>query len=131
MAKLVDMRDVIECLEIGIKAEWSLKEFLEVVKNEWRDFVEIDNWKSVDEELPAEEMLNTWICFADGTVEEDTWTSKRGEEGVWADGGHFTESGWYTYCDDHECKITHWKKQTTPKPPVIYRMDEVGGNDGN
>jgi hypothetical protein len=125
MAKLVDMRDVIECLEIGIKAGWTLKEFAENV-DEWRDFVEIDDWKSVDEELPTEEMLNTWICFADGTVEEDTWTGKRGEEGIWASGERFTESGWYTYCDDHECRITHWKKQATPKPPIVYRMDEVG-----
>ena len=125
MAKLVDVKDVIDCLEIGIKAGWTLEEFAESVKNDWRDFVEIDDWKSVDDELPAEEMLNTWICFADGTVEEDTWTGKRGEEGIWASGERFTESGWYTYCDDHECRITHWKKQTTPKPPVIYRMDEV------
>lgn len=126
MAKLVDMRDVIDCLKIGIKAGWTLEEFAESVKNDWRDFVEIDDWKSVDDELPAEEMLNTWICFADGTVEEDTWAGKRGEEGIWASGERFTESGWYTYCDDHECRITHWKKQTTPKPPIVYRMDEVG-----
>ena len=61
MAKLVDVKDVIDCFEIGIKAGWTLEEFAESVKNDWRDFVEIDDWKSVDEELPAEEMLNTWI----------------------------------------------------------------------
>ena len=126
MAKLVDVKDVIDCLEIGIKAGWTLEEFAESVKNDWRDFVEIDDWKSVDDELPAEEMLNTWVCFADGMVEEDTWTGKRGEEGIWANGERFTESGWYTYCDDHANRITHWKKQTTPKPPIVYRMDEVG-----
>lgn len=126
MAKLVDMKDVIECLEIGIKAGWTLEEFAENV-DEWRDFVEIDDWKSVDDELPTEEMLNTWICFADGAVEEDTWTGKRGEEGIWASGERFTESGWYTNCrDDHANRITHWKKQTTPKPPIVYRMNEVG-----
>lgn len=125
MAKLVDVKDVIDCLKIGIKAGWTLKEFLESVENDWHDFVEIDDWKSVDEELPTEEMLGTWVCFADGIVEEDVWTGKRGEEGIWASGERFTESGWYTYCDDHENRITHWKKQTTPKPPIVYRMDEV------
>ena len=50
MAKLVDVKDVIDCLKIGIKAGWTLEEFAESVKNDWRDFVEIDDWKSVDDE---------------------------------------------------------------------------------
>ena len=50
MAKLVDVKDVIDCLKIGIKTGWTLEEFAESVKNDWRDFVEIDDWKSVDDE---------------------------------------------------------------------------------
>ena len=121
MNKLVDYKDVLECLEYAIKAGWTLEEFKDHVEN-WQDFVEVDEWHSVDEELPTQEGCCTWVAFADGTVDEDSWTGKRGEEAQWATGEKFVESGWWSWCDDHENRITHWKAQTTPRHPKEFNV---------
>ena len=121
MAKLVDYKDVLECIDLAIKYGWTLEEFKASV-NGWMDFVETDDWHSVDEELPTNENA-TWICHENGAINYDLWNGDRGMTGMLVDGEEFEMSGWWGDSDDRENRITHWKRVTTPIPPHEYRKE--------
>jgi len=128
MAKLVDYKDVLECIDLAIKYGWTLEEFKESVKG-WKDFIETDEWHSVDEELPTNENATricenaTWICHENGAIHYDLWNGDRGADGMYADGEEFEMSGWWGSSDDRENRITHWKRVTKPIPPAEYRKE--------
>ena len=135
MAKLVDYLDVLWILEYCAENRWTADEiFNEALK--WNDFIVTDDWKSVDEELPAEK-CKTWVCFENGTIEMDNWNGDRGECGQYAipvirDSRYvykFIRSGWYQNTDDSGNRITHWKKVTIPRPPIIKYIMPLKNED--
>ena len=86
-------------------------------------------WISVDDYLPTEFDVDTWVCIDGKDVEIDTWVGNRGEECEWAnsfgkdDSKGFFSSGWYKCAG---VNVTHWMPIETPKPPSECNDDEEG-----
>lgn len=76
-----------------------------------------NDWISVDDRLPDEYNLQTWILDDYGNIEIDDWMDNRGETLNVVDSGGVKAviaSGWYMNCD---ANILYWMPIERPELP--------------